>query len=85
MVRGDPRRRFKSLTDRMAPFCSGQLIDAVSPPNALTANAAVPGQAAETGGEKVLKRPLPIVPTEAELAAHTAFVSHIKEPVWLLP
>ena len=29
--------------------------------------------------------PLPIVPTEAELAAHTAFLSRIKDPVWMLP
>ena len=31
------------------------------------------------------RTPRPIVPTEAELAAHTAFLSRIKEPVWLLP
>ena len=31
------------------------------------------------------RTPRPIVPTEAELAAHTAFLSRIKDPVWLLP
>ena len=31
------------------------------------------------------RTPHPIVPTEAELAAHAAFLTRIKEPVWLLP
>ena len=31
------------------------------------------------------RTPHPIVPAEAELAAHTAFLTRIKEPVWLLP
>jgi DNA polymerase-3 subunit epsilon len=31
------------------------------------------------------RTPHPIGPTEAELAAHTAFLSRIKEPLWLLP
>jgi DNA polymerase-3 subunit epsilon len=31
------------------------------------------------------RTPRPIIPTEAELAAHAAFLSRIKEPVWLLP
>jgi DNA polymerase-3 subunit epsilon len=30
------------------------------------------------------RSPRPIVPTDAELAAHAAFVTRIKEPVWLL-
>ena len=31
------------------------------------------------------RTPHPIVPTEAELAAHAVFLNRIKEPVWLLP
>ena len=31
------------------------------------------------------RTPHPIVPAEAELAAHAAFLTRIKEPVWLLP
>ena len=31
------------------------------------------------------RTPHPIVPTEAELAAHAAFLTRIKEPVWLAP
>ncbi|HBK08633.1 MAG TPA: DNA polymerase III subunit epsilon [Acetobacteraceae bacterium] len=31
------------------------------------------------------RTPLPVVPTEAELAAHEAFLGRIKEPLWLLP
>jgi len=31
------------------------------------------------------RTPRPIEPTEAELAAHAAFLSRIKDPVWLLP
>jgi DNA polymerase-3 subunit epsilon len=31
------------------------------------------------------RTPHPIVPTEAERAAHTAFLTRVKEPVWLLP
>ncbi len=31
------------------------------------------------------RMPRPLLPTEAELAAHAAFLSRIKEPVWLLP
>jgi DNA polymerase-3 subunit epsilon len=31
------------------------------------------------------RTPHPIVPTEAELAAHAAFLTRIKQPVWLLP
>jgi DNA polymerase III subunit epsilon len=31
------------------------------------------------------RTPHPIVPTEAELAAHAAFLTRIKEPVWLMP
>jgi len=30
------------------------------------------------------RTPHPIEPTEAELAAHVAFLSRIKEPVWLM-
>ena len=30
------------------------------------------------------RTPRPIVPTEAELAMHAAFLARIKEPVWLL-
>lgn len=29
--------------------------------------------------------PRPMVPTEAELAAHAAFMQRLKDPVWLLP
>ncbi len=39
----------------------------------------------ETGGEKVLQRLPPMVPTKTGLAAHMAFLSRIKEPVRLLP
>ena len=31
------------------------------------------------------RTPHPIVPTEAAMAAHAAFLTRIKEPVWLLP
>lgn len=31
------------------------------------------------------RTPNPIVPTEAELAAHAAFLGRVKEPLWLLP
>ncbi|HEX2941815.1 MAG TPA: DNA polymerase III subunit epsilon [Rhodopila sp.] len=31
------------------------------------------------------RTPRPIEPTEAELAAHAAFLQRIKEPVWLMP
>jgi DNA polymerase-3 subunit epsilon len=31
------------------------------------------------------RTPHPIVPTEAALAAHAAFLTRIKDPVWLLP
>ena len=31
------------------------------------------------------RTPHPIVPTEAERATHTTFLTRIKEPVWLLP
>jgi DNA polymerase-3 subunit epsilon len=31
------------------------------------------------------RTPRPIVPTEAELAAHATFLTRIKEPVWLMP
>ena len=31
------------------------------------------------------RTPRPIVPTEAELVAHAAFLSRLKEPVWLIP
>jgi DNA polymerase-3 subunit epsilon len=31
------------------------------------------------------RTPHPIVPTEAELVMHAAFLARIKEPVWLLP
>ena len=31
------------------------------------------------------RMPRPVEPTEAELAAHVAFLTRIKEPVWLLP
>ena len=31
------------------------------------------------------RSPRPMLPTEAELAAHAAFMTRIKDPVWLLP
>jgi len=31
------------------------------------------------------RTPRPIVPTEAELAAHAAMVAKLKEPIWLVP
>jgi len=31
------------------------------------------------------RTPHPIIPTEAELAVHAAFLTRIKGPVWLLP
>jgi DNA polymerase-3 subunit epsilon len=31
------------------------------------------------------RTPRPVEPTEAELAAHAAFLTRLKEPVWLLP
>jgi DNA polymerase III subunit epsilon len=31
------------------------------------------------------RMPRPVEPTERELAAHAAFLTRIKEPIWLLP
>lgn len=36
-----------------------------------------------TDGETCPRTPRPMVPSEAELAAHAAFVARLKEPVWL--
>jgi DNA polymerase III subunit epsilon len=32
-----------------------------------------------------VRSPHPIIPTEAELAAHTAFLDRLKEPLWRMP
>ena len=32
-----------------------------------------------------IRAPRPMVPTEAELAAHAAFLARIEEPIWLAP
>ncbi|MBX9700263.1 MAG: DNA polymerase III subunit epsilon, partial [Acetobacteraceae bacterium] len=45
---------------------------------------AVPGVGTQQAAP-VARTPRPIVPTEAELAAHRAFVGRLKDPLWLQP
>jgi len=50
---------------------------------AATARRTGPDAMAESG--PVARSPRPIVPTEAELAAHAAFVGKLKDAAWLKP
>jgi DNA polymerase-3 subunit epsilon len=52
----------------------------------LSLAAAVAAPALVSGGGAVHARaPRPILPTEAELAAHTEFLKRLKDPLWLKP
>jgi DNA polymerase-3 subunit epsilon len=51
----------------------------------LSLAAAVAAPAAASGGAARERTPRPIVPSEAELAAHAAFLAKLKDPLWLKP
>jgi len=51
----------------------------------LSLTAAVAAPAVVLGGPVRERTPRPIVPTEAELAAHATFLQKLKDPLWLQP
>ena len=63
-----------------------ELMGGRQPGLTLTANAmrptAMPGEAEAPA---VVRTPRPIMPSEAELAAHRAFLAKLKDPLWLQP
>ncbi|MCK8784656.1 DNA polymerase III subunit epsilon [Roseomonas sp. NAR14] len=62
-----------------------ELMGGRQPGLGLTARRVAPVSAAAADGPARPRTPRPIVPSEAELAAHAAFVGRLKEPLWLLP
>ncbi|WP_135466630.1 DNA polymerase III subunit epsilon [Crenalkalicoccus roseus] len=61
-----------------------ELMGGRQPGLSLAAAVAAPA-AASLGGPARERTPRPIVPSEAELAAHAAFLGRLKDPLWLRP
>jgi DNA polymerase-3 subunit epsilon len=66
-----------------------ELMGGRQPGLSLTASIGMPAMAAGLDGAAaaapVARTPRPIVPSEAELAAHAAFLAKLKDPLWLHP